>query len=246
MTVRDWTTVDASGRSTPSALNSASMPLEIPRPSTSPITEASRPITRPSSDDRAHDLLARGAERSQRGELAGPLGDRDRQGVEDHERTDEQRDAGEAEQELADHAHSLVELRGIVLRLCGAVLDLQVLRDERLHGVDELRYRRAGLGCDGHAVEAALATEQRLGGLDVPGRDAREAERIDVTERRDSRQLVGARVAARRDLHGVADPVVLLGGGAGVDDDLLGALGPFAGLELERGEARVGGVVADA
>ena len=51
---------------------------------------------------------------------------------------------------------------------------------------------------------------------------------------------------ARGDLHGVADRVVLLGGGAGVDDDLPRALGPFAGLELERGEARVGGVVADA
>ena len=47
--VRVSITVDASGRSTPSALNSATMPLAIPRPSTSPISEATRPITRPSS-----------------------------------------------------------------------------------------------------------------------------------------------------------------------------------------------------
>ena len=67
--------------------------------------------------DRAHDLLARGAERPQRGELARALRDGDRQGVEDHERADEQRDAGEAEQELADHPHALVELRGVRLRL---------------------------------------------------------------------------------------------------------------------------------
>ena len=49
MTVRVPKTVEASGRSTPSALNSAIMPFESPRPSTSPITEASRPITMPSS-----------------------------------------------------------------------------------------------------------------------------------------------------------------------------------------------------
>ena len=42
-------TVPASGSSTPRALNSATMPLAIPSPGTSPITEASRPITRPSS-----------------------------------------------------------------------------------------------------------------------------------------------------------------------------------------------------
>ena len=69
---------------------------------TSPITEATRPITRPFEPHRAHDLLARGAERPQRGELTRALGDRDRQRVEDHERADEQRDAAEAEQEHPD------------------------------------------------------------------------------------------------------------------------------------------------
>ena len=49
MIVCGATTVDAFGRSTPSAPNRAIMPFAIPSPSTSPITEASRPITRPSS-----------------------------------------------------------------------------------------------------------------------------------------------------------------------------------------------------
>ena len=47
--MRGATTVDASGRCTPSALNSMIMPLEIPNPVASPISEATRPITRPSS-----------------------------------------------------------------------------------------------------------------------------------------------------------------------------------------------------
>ena len=47
-TVRVAITVEASGRSMPSALNSPVIPCEIPSPSTSPISEASRPITRAS------------------------------------------------------------------------------------------------------------------------------------------------------------------------------------------------------
>ena len=48
-TVRSAKTVSAFGRSTPMALNSTSIPLATPKPSTSPISEASRPIARPSS-----------------------------------------------------------------------------------------------------------------------------------------------------------------------------------------------------
>ena len=42
-------TVSPSGRSTPSALNSVSMPLATPNPRNRPIVDATRPITRPSS-----------------------------------------------------------------------------------------------------------------------------------------------------------------------------------------------------
>ena len=77
---------------------------------------------------RAHDLLARGAERPQRRELPRALGDRDRQGVEDHEAADQQRDAGEAEQHVADHRHPVVEVLRVGLGLRRAVLHLEVRR----------------------------------------------------------------------------------------------------------------------
>ena len=88
-------------------------PLASPTPANSPTTEASSPITRPSMHDRAHDLPARGAEGPQRRELARALGDRDRQGVEDHERADEQRDRAEAQQEVADDVDDDVGLLGV-------------------------------------------------------------------------------------------------------------------------------------
>ncbi len=49
MIVRGSITVGALGRSTPRALNRAIMPLAIPTPDTRPMTDASRPSTKPSS-----------------------------------------------------------------------------------------------------------------------------------------------------------------------------------------------------
>jgi hypothetical protein len=49
MIVRAAMTVPPSGRSTPSALNRTSMPLATPNPTSRPIVDATRPITRPSS-----------------------------------------------------------------------------------------------------------------------------------------------------------------------------------------------------
>ena len=51
--------------------------------------------------DGADDLRAGDAERPQQRELARALGDRDREGVEDDERADEQRRAREREQQRA-------------------------------------------------------------------------------------------------------------------------------------------------
>ena len=48
-TVLNAKTVPPSGRSTPIALNSTIMPFAIPKPRSSPIVDASSPITRPSS-----------------------------------------------------------------------------------------------------------------------------------------------------------------------------------------------------
>ena len=69
--------------------------------------------------DRPAHLPPRGAERPQRRELARPLGDRDRQRVDDHERADEQRDHAEREQEVAQEGDELVRPLGVLGRLCG-------------------------------------------------------------------------------------------------------------------------------
>ena len=132
-------TVAASGSSTPSALNRATMPLAIPSPNSEPDHRGQQPDHEALEHDRAHDLLARGAERPQRGELPRALGDGDRQRVEDDERADEQRDAAEAQQEHRGSSPStLVELRGVVLGLLGAVLHLQVGGEQRLDGAHQL------------------------------------------------------------------------------------------------------------
>ena len=75
-------------------MNSSFSPSARPRPANSPTIEASNPITSDSNHG-GQDLSARSPDRPQRGELARPLGDGDRQRVEDHERADEQGDAGE-------------------------------------------------------------------------------------------------------------------------------------------------------
>ena len=107
---------------------------------TSPISRGEQADHEALEHDRAHDLLARGAERPQRRELARALGDGDRQRVEDHERADEQRDAAEAEQHQADRLHAVVDVLRVVLGLLAlASLTSQVGRQERLDRPHELR-----------------------------------------------------------------------------------------------------------
>ena len=200
----------------------------------------------PFEPHRAHDLLARGAEGPQGGELTRALGDRDRQRVEDHERADQQRDAAEAEQDHPDRVHAVVDVLGVLLRLLGAVLDLDVRGDERLDGLDQLGRRGAGLRGDRDRVVAALAVEDLLRGLDVPDGDAAEAERVDLAVARRAGDLVAVLPGGGVDDDGVAELVVLLVRRPGVDHDLIAAVGPGAGLEVERAEPRVVLVVAGA
>ena len=99
-------TVPASGSSTPSAPNSATMPLAIPRPMTSPITEATRPITRPSSrTERMTCLREAPSVRSvanSRVRWATVI----ERVLKITNAADQQRDAAEAEQHVADHRHA--------------------------------------------------------------------------------------------------------------------------------------------
>ena len=68
------------------------------------MSDASEPDDERLEDHRAEDLPPRRADRPQGGELARPLRDGDREGVEDDEGADEEGDAGEGEQEVAEDA----------------------------------------------------------------------------------------------------------------------------------------------
>ena len=63
-------------------------------------------------DDRGEDLAPRGAERAQHPELADPLGDGDREGVEDQEGADEDGDEAEDEQEDLQEAEVVADFFG--------------------------------------------------------------------------------------------------------------------------------------
>ena len=68
-------------------------------------------------DDGEPHLTARCAERAQRRKLARALRDRDRERVDDHERTDEERDHPEGEEEVAKERDELIRVLGVLGRL---------------------------------------------------------------------------------------------------------------------------------
>ena len=87
-----------------------------------PTIDAPMPIAKVSASTDRSTWRARGAERAQQRELLRALRDGDREGVEDQEAADQQRDAGEHEQRDADEAERVREvLRGLLgLLLAGA------------------------------------------------------------------------------------------------------------------------------
>ena len=94
--------------------------------------EASEPDDERLEDHRAEDLAPRRADRPQRCELARTLRDRDREGVEDDERADEEGDAGKGEQEVAEELRELVHLVDLLLGFRRRAHDLGVGREDRL------------------------------------------------------------------------------------------------------------------
>ncbi len=113
-------------------------------------------------DDRPEHLLPRRAERAQRGELARPLGDRDRQRVGDHERADEQRDPAEGEQKALQEGDEVVGVGRVRLRLLAARERLRARRQDLADLRQELLVGNPGLGGDGDLVEPAFLLEQPL------------------------------------------------------------------------------------
>ncbi len=113
-------------------MKSSFSPTASPSPAKSPMTDAMIPIDERLDDHRPEDLAARGADGSHRRELARALRDRDRERVEDDERADEERDAGEGEQEVLDEVRELADLVLVLGCLGGRRAHLCVVRQDRL------------------------------------------------------------------------------------------------------------------
>jgi hypothetical protein len=219
--------------------------LGEPEPGEEPDHGGQQPDHQALDHDRAHDLLARRAERAQRREFARALGDGDRQRVEDHERAHEQRDGAETQEEIADGVDEHVGVLGVRRGLLLGVLDLQAGGDQRLDGADELLRRRAALGGDRDAVEAAFLVEQLLGGGHVPDRDRGATERVQAAEGGDARDLVAVLGSERGHGDHVTDVEVLACRRVGVEGDLPRSFRPAARLELQGAELRQRRVVAE-
>ena len=118
------------------------------RPSSAP----SSPISERLGDDRGEDLAPRRAERAQHPELGDPLGDGDREGVEDQEGADEEGDAGEDEQGDRRNPRFVADL----VRLAVGVLLRGLDQDRGRVTFDPLleALRRRRLGRDRDLVEA--------------------------------------------------------------------------------------------
>ena len=106
MIVRVAITVPVFGRSIPKVLKTALRPAANADAGRHAETRAEHSEQQRLEDRAAEDLAAAGAERAQQPELADPLGDRDREDVEDQEAAHQQRHAAEHEQ------HDAEELRG--------------------------------------------------------------------------------------------------------------------------------------
>ena len=130
-------------------------------------------------------------------------------------------------------------------RLLGAGSHLGRIGERQRQRVDQLVLADTLAGADRDRVVAVLREHLACRG-DVEEGDRGAAEAVDVAEPDDPGELVGADGALAGHLDGVADLEALIVGGADVDRDLAGAGGPVALDELERVEALVGGVDAEA
>ena len=105
-TVRDSITRPVVGRSTSKASSRALSSSGDEEAAADPDDRAEQPDRQRFDQHRGEDLAPRGAERAQHPELADPLGDGDREGVEDQEGADEDGDEAEDEQEGLQEAEA--------------------------------------------------------------------------------------------------------------------------------------------
>src|SRR5581483_59313 len=185
--------------------------------------------------DRTQHLTSRRSERAKRRELACALRDRDGERVRDHERADEERDAGEREQEAAQERDELIRVLRVLLRLLGGRAGLRVRRQDRAHLVEQLRVGHSWLRRERDLVELPRLVEEALRRRQVEARERRTADRGDAAEPDDPRDLQLLHRALTLHTDGLTDGEMLLLRHRGVDHDLVGP-GPRAGDERQRVE----------
>ena len=169
---------------------------------------------------RALDLAARSAERSQGGELAEALGERDRQRVEDHERAHAESDEPEPEQEVLDELVVGLNVLRIRVGLLLTALDLSGGRHVGPQSTHELLVGDALAGRDEDRVVLPALAQQSLRGADVEDGERRAADRVLLAVLGHARDRELARWAVGGDADLVADAVSVVLGRALVDDDL--------------------------
>ena len=124
------------GTSKPNAPITARSPIARPRPTPTPTIDATNPTRNASPSTDVPHLAARRAERAEQRELARPLGDDDRERVDDDERADEQGDDREDQQERGEEPEALLDLVLLLLDQLGAGDDLDPALVDRRSGSD--------------------------------------------------------------------------------------------------------------
>ena len=126
--MRGWKTSPAWPRSMPIAPNSDFSPAARAKPERQPDGRADQADDQRLEQHRPGDLRLGRAQRPEQGQFPGALRDDDREGVEDQEGADDQRDRGEHQQERGDERQSLLQL---VLVLGGDLLVVERLEPGR-------------------------------------------------------------------------------------------------------------------
>ena len=187
---------------------------------------------------RGQRLAPGGAEAAQERELPHTLGDGDRERVVDDEGADEQGDAAERQQDVAEDVDEAELLVHRALDVIGGRLDPQGdgrLQVRCLDAARELGRRDPVVGAHADRVDLARAVEDGLRGAQVEDRDRR-AGRADVAELHEADDAEARGRVVGRDADAVADADMRVGGGEAVDRDLA-LVRPAAGDEAQAHQA---------
>ncbi len=195
-------------------------------------------------ENRAGHLSIAGTERTKQRHLLLPLGDDDRERVEDDERTDEQGDHGEDHQERVEEGHAILHVTLCLGSDLGPGQHLCAARQDLGDAVVDLLLRHAVGGDDSNTVDLTRLGNEGFGSRGIEQHGRGPTHRVGVAERGDAAdgELLAALLGEHR--RHVAD---VHAGGLGrmpVDDDLVGParampLGDAVGVQFGDGHPRL-------